>query len=426
MILSEYTPEQLKKFRDDAAAELAAYKAQGIALDLTRGKPEKRQLDLTSDMLDVLTSSSDFKCESGLDCRNYGILDGIPEAKRLFSELLGLPESMILVCGNSSLNLMFDTVARCMLFGVAGGKKPWGQQGEIKFLCPSPGYDRHFGVTETFGIKLIPVTMNADGPDMDEVRALVENDPSVKGMWCVPKFSNPDGVTYSDAVVEALASMKVAADDFRIFWDNAYAVHELYDENVPLLDIFETAKKYGNEDRIFYFASTSKISFPGAGVAIMAASENNLAQIKPILGKQTIGFDKVNQLRHVRYFKDAEGVRAMMRRHADILRPKFEMVNEILEKELGGLGIAEWTKPRGGYFISLNVQDGCAKRVYDTAKEVGVALTAAGATFPYGKDPRDCNLRLAPSFPSVDDLKAATEILCACVRFVAAEKMLEK
>ena len=424
MILSEYSKEQLTKFRDEAAAQLAAYKEKGIKLDLTRGKPEKGQLDLTADMLDALTSSSDFKCESGMDCRNYGILDGIPEAKRLFSELLGLPESMILVCGNSSLNLMFDTVARCMLFGVAGGAKPWGQQGEIKFLCPSPGYDRHFAVTETFGIQLIPVTMRADGPDMDEVRALAEKDPSVKGMWCVPKFSNPDGITYSDAVVEALASMKPAADDFRIFWDNAYAVHELYDEEVPLLDIFETAKKYGSEDRIFYFASTSKISFPGAGVAIMAASEKNLAQIRPILGKQTIGFDKINQLRHVRYFKDAAGVRAMMRRHADILRPKFEAVDEILTRELGGLGIADWTKPKGGYFISLNVQEGCAKRVYDTAKEVGVALTAAGATFPYGKDPLDKNLRLAPSFPPMADLIAATEILCACVRYVAAEKLL--
>ncbi len=424
MILSEYSKEQLTKFRDEAAAQLAAYKEKGIKLDLTRGKPEKGQLDLTADMLDALTSSSDFKCESGMDCRNYGILDGIPEAKRLFSELLGLPESMILVCGNSSLNLMFDTVARCMLFGVAGGAKPWGQQGEIKFLCPSPGYDRHFAVTETFGIQLIPVTMRADGPDMDEVRALAEKDPSVKGIWCVPKFSNPDGITYSDAVVEALASMKPAADDFRIFWDNAYAVHELYDEEVPLLDIFETAKKYGSEDRIFYFASTSKISFPGAGVAIMAASEKNLAQIRPILGKQTIGFDKINQLRHVRYFKDAAGVRAMMRRHADILRPKFEAVDEILTRELGGLGIADWTKPKGGYFISLNVQEGCAKRVYDTAKEVGVALTAAGATFPYGKDPLDKNLRLAPSFPPMADLIAATEILCACVRYVAAEKLL--
>ncbi len=424
MILSEYSKEQLTKFRDDAAAQLAAYKEKGIKLDLTRGKPEKGQLDLTSDMLDVLTSSSDFKSENGMDCRNYGILDGIPEAKRLFSELLGLPESRILVCGNSSLNLMFDTVARCMLFGVVGGKKPWGQQDEIKFLCPSPGYDRHFAVTETFGIQLIPVTMRADGPDMDEVRALVEKDPAVKGMWCMPKYSNPDGITYSDAVVEALAALKPAADDFRIFWDNAYAVHDLYDEEVPLLDIFKAAEKYGNEDMIFYFASTSKISFPGAGVAIMAASEKNLAQIKPILGKQTIGFDKVNQLRHVRYFKDAAGVRAMMRRHADILRPKFEAVDEILTRELGGLGIAEWTKPKGGYFISLNVQEGCAKLVYDKAKEVGVALTAAGATFPYGKDPLDKNLRLAPSFPPLADLIAATEILCACVRFVAAKKLL--
>ena len=425
MLWSEMTKEQLLAERDKAKAELAAYKAQNIKLDLTRGKPGREQLDLSSGMLGVITHADDCFSESGLDCRNYGILDGLPETKKLFADLLGIKPERIIVAGNSSLNLMFDTVVRCMLFGVRGGYEPWGRQGRIKFLCPSPGYDRHFAICRALGIEMIPIAMTPEGPDMKEVRMHVCSDPSVKGIWCVPKFSNPEGVTYSDAVVEELASLRPAAPDFRIFWDNAYAVHELYDEDVPLADIFQLAEENGTVDNIFYFASTSKISFPGSGVAIMAASENNIHQIKPILSTQTIGFDKINQMRHVKYFGDADGIRAHMRRHAAILRPKFEAVGEILERELGGLGIADWTKPKGGYFISLNTMDDCARRVYRLAKNAGVALTDAGATYPYGCDPRDRNLRLAPSFPSLDELRTATEILCACVRCASAEKLLE-
>ena len=421
---SEMSREELSALRAQAQAELDAYRARSLKLDLTRGKPSAEQLNLSSGMLGVITHADDCFSESGLDCRNYGILDGLPETKKLFSDLLGIKPERIIVAGNSSLNLMFDTVVRCMLFGVRGGYEPWGRQGRIKFLCPSPGYDRHFAICRSLGIEMIPIPMTPEGPDMKQVRMHVCSDPSVKGIWCVPKFSNPEGVTYSDAVVEELASLRPAAPDFRIFWDNAYAVHELYDEEVPLADIFALAEENGTVDNIFYFASTSKISFPGSGVAIMAASENNIHQIKPILGTQTIGFDKINQMRHVKYFGDADGIRAHMRRHADVLRPKFDAVLDILEAELGGLGIAEWTKPRGGYFISLNTMDDCARRVYRLAKSVGVALTEAGATYPYGCDPRDRNLRIAPSFPTPDEITEATKVLCTCVKLASAEKLL--
>ena len=426
MMWSALNKAELSALRDEARAKLDAYKAQGIRLDLTRGKPGRDQLDISSGMLGVITHADDCFSESGLDCRNYGILDGLPETKKLFADLLGIKPERIIVAGNSSLNLMFDTVVRCMLFGVRGGYEPWGRQGRIKFLCPSPGYDRHFAICRALGIEMIPIPMTPEGPDMKEVRMHVCSDPSVKGIWCVPKFSNPEGVTYSDAVVEELASLRPAAPDFRIFWDNAYAVHEIYDEQVPLADIFALAEENGTVDNIFYFASTSKISFPGSGVAIMAASENNIHQIKPILSTQTIGFDKINQMRHVKYFGDADGIRAHMKKHAEILRPKFEAVDEILERELGGLGIADWTKPKGGYFVSLNTMDDCARRVYRLAKSVGVALTEAGATYPYGCDPRDRNLRIAPSFPALDELRTATEILCLCIRCVSAEKLLEE
>ena len=426
MIWSQKTREELLACRDQAAAELEAYRAQSLKLDLTRGKPGAEQLNLSSGMLGVITHADDCFSESGLDCRNYGILDGLPETKKLFSDLLGIKPERIIVAGNSSLNLMFDTVVRCMLFGVRGGYEPWGRQGRIKFLCPSPGYDRHFAICRSLGIEMIPIPMTPEGPDMKQVRMHVCSDPSVKGIWCVPKFSNPEGVTYSDAVVEELASLRPAAPDFRIFWDNAYAVHELYDEEVPLADIFALAEENGTVDNIFYFASTSKISFPGSGVAIMAASENNIHQIKPILGTQTIGFDKINQMRHVKYFGDADGIRAHMRRHAAVLRPKFDAVLDILEAELGGLGIADWTKPRGGYFISLNTMDDCARRVYRLAKSVGVALTEAGATYPYGCDPRDRNLRIAPSFPTLPEITEATKVLCTCVKLASAEKLLEE
>jgi len=416
------TREELSKELSEICEKLGEYSALGMSLDLTRGKPGNDQLDISEGMLDVVSSSEDCVCENGVDCRNYGILDGIPEAKRLFSELLGIPKRNLIVEGNSSLNIMFDTVARAMLFGVYGGKKPWGQQGEIKFLCPSPGYDRHFAICEAMGIKMIPVDMTPEGPDMGTVEKLVSSDSSIKGIWCVPKFSNPEGYTYSDETVERFARLEPAADDFRIFWDNAYAVHEIYDEKVELLDIFKTCKKYGTEDRVFYFASTSKISFPGSGVAIMAASENNIIQIKPILSAQTIGYDKINQMRHVKFFKDAEGVHAHMKRHADIIRPRFEAVISAFRRELSG--IAQWTEPKGGYFVNLTVPDGCAKRVFRLAADAGVTLTKAGASFPYGNDPRDRHLRIAPTYPSFEDLVQAVDILCLCVKAAALEKTI--
>ena len=422
---SEMSPEELKALIATEQKKLDHWSDMDLTLDLTRGKPNQAQLDLSSGMLNIISDRGDCFSASGLDCRNYGILDGLPETKKLFSDLLGIPAKNILVLGNSSLNVMYDTIVRAMLFGVAGGHEPWCRQGRIKFICPSPGYDRHFTICREMGIEMVPVKMNDDGPDMNEVYNIACSDPSVKGMWCVPKFSNPEGITYSDEVVEQIAMMKPAAPDFRIFWDNAYVVHELYDENVHLANIFELAKQYGTEDNIFYFASTSKITFPGSGLAIMAASDKNLEQIRPIIATQTIGYDKINQMRHVKFFKNADGIRAHMRLHAAILRPKFELVENTFEENLGGLGIAHWTKPRGGYFISLYVNNGCARRVYQLARSVGVTLTTAGSTYPYGRDPYDANLRIAPSYPELDELSQAIEILCSCIKVACAEKILK-
>ena len=419
MKYSEMSPAELKTAYKKAEADYRALCSRGLSLDLSRGKPAADQLAISAPMMEDTL----FKSENGADCRNYGILEGLPEMRRLFSELTGIPAENIIAAGNSSLNLMYDSMARAMLYGVVGSPRPWAKEDKVKFLCPVPGYDRHFRVCQSLGIEMINIPMTAEGPDMDAVEAAVK-DPAVKGIWCVPKYSNPTGITYSDEVVRRLASMKTAAPDFRIFWDNAYAIHDLSEDGDALLDIFEAARAAGNEDRVFYFTSTSKITFPGAGVAMMAASKNNLDQILPILGTQTIGFDKLNQLRHVRFLRDRATTVEVMRRHADCIRPKFEAMLGTLASELGDLGIAEWTEPKGGYFISIDLPDGTADRVWQLAKEAGVTLTGAGATFPYGKDPRDRNLRLAPTFAKLEEIVPATEILCAAVKLAALEKLL--
>ena len=422
MQYSQMNKEELSAQYAALKEKYGAVKSKGLKLDMSRGKPGADQLSLTDGLLTAVSAESGIKAENGFDCRNYGVLDGIPETKRLFAEILGVSESNVIVGGASSLNLMYDEIVRAMLFGVVGGQKPWSAEEKVRFLCPVPGYDRHFAITELMGIEMINVPMTEDGPDMDKVEALVK-DESVKGIWCVPKYSNPGGCIYSDETVRRLAAMKPAAPDFRIFWDNAYVVHDLYGYK-PLANILELAKQYGNEDMPIMFTSTSKISQAGAGVSAMAASEANIARTKKSMGIQTIGFDKINQLRHARYFGNAKNVISHMEKHAAILRPKFEAVLDAFDQELKPLGIASWTKPLGGYFISLNVMKGCAKRVYALAKDAGVTLTPAGAPYPYGIDPEDENLRIAPSFPPVSELKDAVEVLCLCVKLAAVEKLI--
>lgn len=400
------------------------FTSKNLKLDMSRGRPGADQLDLSMEMLEFHADSDNFKTPSGADTRNYGLIDGIPEAKELFAQMLEVSPKEIILGGNSSLSIMYDTIARAMSFGVCGSK-PWGKLPLVRFICPSPGYDRHFAITELFQIEMITVDMKQDGPDMEAVERLVAQDDSIKGIWCTPKYSNPDGITYSDEVVDRLANMKTAAADFRVFWDNAYVVHHLTDQPDHLKNIMEACKAAGNQDRVFIFASTSKITFPGAGIAMMAASENNIAWTKKLLGIKTIGPDKMNQLRHVRFLKNNDGILNHMKKHAAILKPKFDMVLDLLESELGGKNIASWNKPNGGYFISFNTMPGCAAATVKMAADAGVIMTPAGATFPYSKDPQDKNIRIAPTLPPVAELKTAMQLLCICVQIVSIQKLLE-
>lgn len=416
--------EELQSQLEKLKTRYSDYKSQNLKLDMSRGKPCTEQLDISMEMLDCIGSKDILKAADGTDCRNYGGIDGIPEAKQLFAEMLEVSQKEIIIGGNSSLTMMYDTIARAMQFGVVDSETPWGKLPAVKFLCPSPGYDRHFAICQLFGIEMIIIDMKEDGPDMDAVEKLVAEDEAIKGIWCVPKYSNPDGISYSDAVVDRFAKMTTKAKDFRIFWDNAYAVHHLTDHPDQLKNILTACKEAGNENRVFIFSSTSKISFPGAGVAVMASSESNLNFIRKQLSIQAIGPDKINQLRHVRYFKNMNGIREHMKRHAEIIGPKFDTVLDILEEELGNKNIAAWNRPKGGYFISLNTLEGCARKVVSMAAEAGVALTSAGATYPYGKDPKDGNIRIAPTFPSLEELKKAISILCTCVQISSIEKIL--
>ena len=422
----ELEEKELLALKEDLDREYEKAKAKGLKLDMSRGKASVSQLNMEMDFLDIVNSSTNIKTETGVDCRNYGLLDGIPEAKRLVADMIGVSEDMIIVFGNSSLNIMYDTVARCMLFGVLGST-PWCKLDKVKFLCPVPGYDRHFSITEQFGIEMINIPMTPGGPDMDLIEKYVNEAPAVKGIWCVPKYSNPQGYTYSDETVRRFAALRPAAADFRIFWDNAYAVHDLYEqERDELLEIFEECKKNGNEDLVYEFCSTSKVTFPGSGISAIAASKANLDSIKSIMTIQTIGPDKLNQLRHVKYFKNIDGMREHMKKHAAIMRPKFEAVLSVLEKELGGLEIGSWTRPRGGYFISFEAMEGCAKAIVNKCKEAGVVMTGAGATYPYKADPKDSNIRIAPTFPSQEELSVATDLFVLCVKLASVEKLLEK
>ena len=425
MQYSEMTREALASEYESLKSAHAALAAAGHKLDLSRGKPASDQLDLSDALLEEPIAKADCLLDGGLDARNYGVPLGLPEMRAFWSSLTGIPAEQIYVGGNSSLSLMYDTIVRGMLFGMADSPRPWAEEPKRKFLCPAPGYDRHFAITEALGFELIPVGMRLDGPDMDEVERLAA-DPDVKGIWCVPKYSNPTGITFSDDVVYRFASMKTAAPDFTVMWDNAYLVHDLAEEGDRLADVFAYARECGTEERFCYFSSTSKITLPGAGVAMLAAGPRNFARHTKMMGISTIGFDKLNQLRHLRMLPDAEAVRRQMGRHAALLREKFEILENVLSRDLGGLGCASWTHPKGGYFVSLDVPDGCAKRTYELAKGAGVTLTQVGATFPCGRDPRDRNLRLAPTYPSKGDLLLAAEVLTVSVRMAALEKLLGK
>ena len=416
--------EELLELKKELTQKYEDAKGKGLKLDMSRGKPSTDQLDMTMPMMDIFSSHCDMKDDQGVDTRNYGCLEGIYSARKLLGEMLGVDPEHVIVFGTASLNVMYDTVSRSMTHGVMGNT-PWCKLDKVKFLCPVPGYDRHFAITEHFGIEMINVPMTSTGPDMDMVEKLVSSDPAIKGIWCVPKYSNPQGITYSDETVFRFANLKPAAD-FRIFWDNAYCVHHLYEDKQDyLIEILMECKKAGNPDMVYKFSSTSKISFPGSGIAAMAASDANLEDIRSTMRVQTIGHDKVNQLRHVRFFGDIHGIVEHMKKHADILRPKFETVLEVLERELGGLEIGSWIAPRGGYFISFDALDGCAKAIVAKAKEAGVVMTGAGATFPYGKDPHDSNIRIAPSYPTPEELAVAAEVFVLSVKLASVDKILE-
>jgi DNA-binding transcriptional MocR family regulator len=415
---------QLKTLQAELQQKYDRLKAKKLKLNMSRGVPCPEQSALSSELLTAVKGATCYAA-NGLDCRNYGLVDGLPEAKTLFAELLEVAPTEVIVGGNSSLSLMHDIIVRALLLGVPGSVTPWHKASQVKFLCPSPGYDRHFAICQLFNIEMITIAMNSDGPDMDAIEKLVAADDTIKGIWCVPKYSNPTGITFSDAVVERLARMRTKAADFRIFWDNSYAVHDLTDEPDQLANLLTACKTAGNPDRVFMFTSTAKISFAGGGLGVVAASETNINWLRKLLSIQTIGPDKLNQLRHVRFFKDLAGIRAQMKRHAAIIRPKFAKVQEVLERELGDLGIAAWTKPNGGYFISLDTLEGCAKKVVAMAAAAGVTLTPAGATYPYGKDPLDRNIRIAPTLPSLQELETAMEILAVCIQLASVAKLLQ-
>ena len=422
---SEMSADELEQILQELRKEYHHYQGMDMNLDMSRGKPCREQLDLSMGMMDVLNSSSDLVCEDGTDCRNYGVLTGIDEAKELMSDMMENNPDNIIIFGNSSLNVMYDCISRSYSHGVMGST-PWCKLDKVKWLCPVPGYDRHFAITEYFGIEMINIPMTPEGPDMDMIEQLVSEDESIKGIWCVPKYSNPQGYSYSDITVRRFAHLKPAAPDFRIYWDNAYCVHHLYEkEQDYLVEILAECKKAGNPDLAYKFASTSKVAFPGSGISAMAASLNNLEDVKKQIKNQTIGHDKVNQLRTTRFFKDIHGMVEHMKKHADILRPKFESVEHIFDENLSGLGIGEWTKPKGGYFISFETLPGCAKKVVAYCKKAGVTLTAAGSAFPYHLDPADSNIRIAPSFPPLSELETAAKLFTLCVKLVSAEKYLE-
>ncbi|MBR1422265.1 MAG: aminotransferase [Ruminococcus sp.] len=426
MELAEMKKSELEQFYKQTKEEYENYKAKGLSLNMARGKPSAEQLDLTEGLLSAVKSNKDCYAEDGTDCRNYGIVDGIAEAKKIFAPMLGVSEKEIMVLGNSSLTIMYDNIAKFMVFGTGNGAEPWGIQArdkKLKWLCPVPGYDRHFLITEKFGFEMINIPTDENGPNMDMIEKLVAEDDSIKGVWCVPMYANPTGITFSDEVVRRFAQMKTAANDFRIFWDNAYCIHHLNDTPDKLLNLLEEAKKAGNEDRVLMYGSTSKVTYPGAGVAVFGASEANIAYIRSLMTVQSIGPDKLNQLRHVKFFKTFDGITEHMKKHAALIEPRFKAVLDELDREIAPLGIAKWTKPNGGYFISFDAMKGCAKRICQLCKEAGVILTGAGATFPYGNDPDDSNIRIAPTYPPIEELELAARIFALSVKIAACEKL---